>query len=85
MNMLKKWNIKDEQAQKKCVEEVLNRIDEQADSPFGVIAAQEIIDIVSAYVGPATYNTAIDEAKKSVEAKLADLEVDLDVLKSYQI
>jgi uncharacterized protein (DUF2164 family) len=80
--MLRKWNIKDEQSQKKCVEEILARIDEQADSPFGVIAAEEIIDIVSDYIGPTAYNTAIDDAKKSLQTKLADLEVDLDVLKS---
>jgi len=80
--MLRKWNIKDKQSQKKCAEEVLARIDEQAGSPFGVIAAGEIIDIVSNYVGPTAYNTAIDDAKKSLQTKLADLEVDLDVLKS---
>jgi len=64
------------------VEEVLARIDEQAGSPFGVIAAEEIIDIVSNYVGPTAYNTAIDDAKKTLQTKLLDLEVDLDVLKN---
>ena len=80
--MLRKWNIKDKQSQKKCVEEVLARIDEQAGSPFGVIAAEEIIDIVSNYVGPTAFNTAIDDAKKTLQTKLLDLEVDLDVLKN---
>lgn len=64
------------------MEEVLARIDEQAGSPFGVIAAEEIIDIVSNYVGPTAYNTAIDDAKKTLQTKLLDLEVDLDVLKN---
>lgn len=80
--MLRKWDITDKQAQKQCVEEVLARIDEQAGSPFGVIAAEEIIAIVANYVGPTAYNTAIADAKKSLQTKLADFEVELDVLKS---
>ena len=44
--MIRKWEIKDEQVKKRCIEEVLTRITEQADAEFGIIAAQEIIDIV---------------------------------------
>lgn len=80
--MLRKWGIKDEHVNQKCLDEIIERIDEQAGSQFGLIAAQEIIDIVSAYVGPTAYNTAIDDAKKSLQNKLADFEVDLEVLKS---
>jgi uncharacterized protein (DUF2164 family) len=80
--MIRKWSLQDEQIQKKCIDEVLTRIEEQGDSPFGIIAAEEIIEIVANFVGPNSYNTAIDDAKKSIQTKLADLEVDLDVLKS---
>lgn len=80
--MIRKWDITDKQAQKHCIDEVLARIDEQEGSPFGMIAAQEIIDIVANYVGPSAYNSGIDEAKKSLHAKLADLEVELDILKT---
>lgn len=46
--MIRKWDIKDEQAQMRCVNEVLARINEQDGAEFGVIGAQEIIDIVAA-------------------------------------
>lgn len=79
--MLRKWDIVGEEAKKRCMDEVIARIDEQGDSEFGVIAAQEVIDIVATHLGPQVYNHAIDDAKKAIEKKLADLEVDLDVLR----
>ena len=78
--MIRKWDISDEEAKRRCVDEVIARIDEQSDAKFGVIAAQEVIDIVAAHLGPQVYNRAIDDAKKTIEKKLADLEVDLDLL-----
>lgn len=80
--MIRKWDIKDEQLQRRCVNELLARIDEQAGSEFGVIAAQEMIDIVAKYVGPTAYNMAIEDVKKTLQVKLSDLEVELDILKS---
>lgn len=80
--MIRKWGIRDERAQKQCIEALLTRIDEQEGSPFGILAAQEIIDIVANYVGPNAYNSGIEDAKKSLQSKIADLEVELDILKT---
>ena len=80
--MIRKWAITDEQAQKRCVEEVLARIDEQQGAEFGIIAAQDIIDIVVNHVGPSAYNTGIEDAKKAIAQKSADLEIELDMLKT---
>lgn len=80
--MIRKWDIKDEQAQMRCVNEVLARINEQDGAEFGVIGAQEIIDIVAGYVGPISYNAGIEDCKKALQTKFADLEVELDILKA---
>ena len=79
--MIRKWDITNEQSKRQCLDELLARIDEQEDSEFGVIAAQEMIDIVSKHLCPQIHNATLDEAKKSVHSKLADLEIDLDVLR----
>lgn len=79
--MIRKWDIKDDQARKRCIDELLTRIDEQEGSEFGLIAAQEIIDIVANYVGPSAYNMGVEAAKQSMQSKVADLEVELDILK----
>lgn len=78
--MLRKWNINDEQTLRQCVDEVITRADEQKGSEFGIIAANEIIDIVANHLDPQVYNLAINDAKKVIETKLADIEIDLDVL-----
>lgn len=79
--MIRKWDINDEQAQKECIDEVLARIEEQEDTEFGIIATQDIIDIVAEYVGPSAYNAGVEDAKKTMQAKISDLDVELDVLK----
>jgi uncharacterized protein (DUF2164 family) len=79
--MIRKWGITDKLVKKQCVDEILARIDEQEDAGFGVIAAEDIIDIVAQHLGPQAYNAAIDDVKKTIEAKLADLETDLDILR----
>ncbi len=57
------------------------RIDEQGDAEFGIIAAEEIIDIVAQHLGPQVYDAAIEDAKKAMQNKLADLESELDILR----
>jgi uncharacterized protein (DUF2164 family) len=79
--MIRKWDITDDQAKRQCIDEVLTRIEDQGDAEFGMIAVQEIIDIVATHLGPQIYNLAIEDSKKAVQAKLADLEVDLDILR----
>jgi len=81
ITMIRKWDIKNKQTKKQCIDEVLARIDEQADAEFGVIATQDIIDIIAGHLGPQIYNEALEDAKKTIQTKLADLEIDIDILR----
>lgn len=78
--MLRKWDSLDESLQKKCIDEIITRIDEIGDAGAGVIAAQDIIDIVTENLAPAIYNRGIADAKKVVNEKHADLDVELGLL-----
>ncbi|MCL4358144.1 DUF2164 family protein [Patescibacteria group bacterium] len=80
--MLRKWDIADKEKTKQCIDEIIARIEEQSDAMFGDIAAQDIIDIVGRYLGTEVHNRALDEAKKTIQTKLADLEINIDVLRS---
>lgn len=77
--MKRKWDTDDDALQRKCIDEVIARVDE-IDLPAGVIAAQEIIDIVTENLGPEIYNKGVRDAKKLLQEKLDDLEIDLDSL-----
>lgn len=78
--MKRKWDTKDDTIQRKCVDEIITRVEEATDVSVGVIAAGDIIDIVTENLAPEIYNKAIVDAKKLISEKLADLEVDLSSL-----
>lgn len=63
-----------------CVEEVIARVEEIEDSKVGIIAAEDIIDIVKQKLGPEIYNMGLRDAKKLVQNQIADLEVGIDLL-----
>ncbi len=78
--MKRKWDIENETIQKKCINEVITRVEEIESSKVGVIAAQDIIDIVTENLGPEIYNFGIQDAKKLFQKKLQDIDVDIDML-----
>lgn len=80
VEMKRKWDVSRSEMRKKCVEEVITRIEEQGDDQFGMIAAEEIIDIVLENLGPDIYNSALDATKKVVKQKVDDLDVEIDLL-----
>lgn len=65
---------------KKCASEVLVRIEEQEGERFGIIAADEIIDIVTQNLAPDIYNSALEDVNKLLKKRLEDIEVDIDLL-----
>lgn len=80
--MIRKWDSENGAVNKKCIDEIVSRIQDIDDtSQVGVIAAQDIIDIVTENLGPEIYNKAIADMKKAVQIKLEDLGNDMDMLK----
>jgi len=79
--MLRKWDTENEELQRKLLNEIIARVQEIDDtSAVGVIAAQEIVDIVTENIGPEIYNKGIADAKKMIVNKLADIEIDISTL-----
>ncbi len=66
--------------QQKCLEEIITRIEEIENSAVGVIAAQDIIDIVSENLGPEIYNKAVNDTAKILKERFLDIETELDLL-----
>ncbi len=78
--MNRNWDVGDDQTRKKCIDEILTRLEEQGDEEFGRIAAEELIGIVLQNLGPDIYNLGIEDARKLIQQKFSDLEIDLDML-----
>jgi len=82
VSMKRKWDITDEAVRKKCLDEVIARVEEIDGDSVGIIAAQDIVDIVTDNFGPEIYNNGVRDAKKLVQEKQHDLEVEIDLLES---
>lgn len=80
MSVIRKWDTDNKELQQKCIDEVIARIEELDDGQIGMIAAQDIIDIVTENFGPEIYNKGINDAKKVIDAHMQDVLVDLGAL-----
>lgn len=80
--MDRKLSVNNKEAQQKCLNEVISRIQDIDDSSMvGMIAAQEVIDIVIENLGPEIYNKAIIDTNKLFQNKLEDLRYEIEELK----
>ncbi len=80
--MKRKWDVYSDEVRKKCLDEVIARIDDIGESGVGVIAAQDVIDIVTENLAPSFYANGVEDAKKAMRAKYDDLQVDLELLEN---
>lgn len=81
--MIRKWDIKSKEVNDACVNEIITRIQEADDlDSIGIIAAQDIIDIVLEHAAPEIYNAALNDATKVVTEKVQDIEYGIEELKS---
>lgn len=78
--MNRKWDIVSDAASKKCIEEVIASVQEIESSQVGIIAAQDIIDIVTENLAPEIYNAGVRDARKAVQERFQDIELDLTML-----
>ena len=80
--MDRKLGVDDKEANQKCLNEVISRIQDIDDtSRVGIIAAQDLVDIVIENLGPEIYNKAIIDADKLFQVKLDDLKYEIEELK----
>ena len=78
--MIRKFDKVSKEAEKKTVDEIITRIDEIDGAEVGMIAAQDIIDIVIENLGPEIYNMGLRDAKKLLVERISDIETDIDLL-----
>lgn len=80
MKVIRKWDLANKETHDKCLDEIITRVEEIGDDSIGVIAAQDIIDIVTEAFAPAIYNKAILDAKRLLEDRMGDIETEIDLL-----
>lgn len=78
--MPRKWDVLSKENQQQCINDVITRIEDTDPSSVGIIAAQDIIDIVSEHIGPEIYRKAVEDVIKKLKIHFADIETELDLL-----
>lgn len=78
--MKKQFDVISDDVKKRCAAEISARVEEISGEPVGVIAAQDIVDIVTLHYGPEIYKAALEDAKKIVQERLSDVEYEIDGL-----
>lgn len=80
--MIRKWDTDNKALNQKCLDEVITRVQEIEDPELvGVIAAQDIIDIVLENMGSEIYNKAINDSTKLLRDKFQEIEYSAEDLK----
>ena len=82
--MTTKFGTLSKEAQKKAIEEVITRVEDIEVAEVGIIAAQDIIDIVIENFGPEIYNLGLRDAKKVLSERISDIETDIDLLEKQK-
>jgi uncharacterized protein (DUF2164 family) len=80
--MKRKWDMASDEIQRKCVDEVIARVEEIDSDEVGMIAAQDIIDIVTSNLAPAIYTAGLKDAQKILQQKMFDVESEIELLEA---
>lgn len=81
MGIIRKFDYSSEEAKRKCLAEIITRVEEATDEEIGMIAAQDIVDIVIDNIADNIYNSAIDDVISLLRKRQADTETEVDLLK----
>ncbi|MFZ1459103.1 MAG: DUF2164 family protein [Candidatus Saccharimonadales bacterium] len=81
--MKRKFDTIPEEIAKRCVAEVMTRIEEIESEKVGIIAAEDVIDIVLQNYGPEIYNLALADVKKLLQEQQLDTEAKIDLLEQF--
>lgn len=82
MSLKRKFDLSSDEVKRKCIDEIITRLDEVSGEKVGIITAEDILSIVTENIGPDIYNKAIEDSKELLKGRFADIEVELDLLKS---
>ena len=80
--MIRKWDTTNKALEQHCIDQVITRIQEIDDTAHvGIIAAQEIVDLVLEAMAPEIFDKALNDASKILHEKLQEVDYRIDDLR----
>lgn len=74
------WDVLPEHKKQECLNKIIAFSEDSMDEKIGLIAAEEIYDLVMESTFDAIYNKGVTDAQKTMQEKIMDLNVDLESL-----
>jgi uncharacterized protein (DUF2164 family) len=75
------WDTLSEPTRQIAVRKIMAYFENERDDPIGHIAAEDLLDTILEHIQADIYNQGIEDARKEIEEKFADLNVQLDLQK----
>ena len=74
------WDMIPEEKKKESIGKIVEFARSSWDESVGIVAAEQLYDMVMESTFAAIYNLGVADAQKIIEQKMADINVDLDSL-----
>jgi len=75
------WDIITDQTKRECMQDIIAFFQDERGEKIGMLASEQILDIVLEKITWDCYNKGVDEAKELMQGKFADLSIDVDLLR----
>ena len=79
--MNKTHDLLDDKTKQECLERIIVYLKEEYDEEIGIIAAEEILNLVYDLISKSSYNKALADTRGVLKNTIADLNIDIDLLK----
>lgn len=75
------WDCLSDTTRQHAVREIMSYFENERDDPIGHIGAEDLLDTILEHTQADIYNKGLEDAQKEIEEKIADLNVQIDLLK----
>lgn len=79
----RKWDKLTEEQRQQCINELIDFFERERDEKIGVVAAGELLNFFLQTAGRNLFNQGIETASRTLQTRIKDVMMDLDVLKEY--
>jgi uncharacterized protein (DUF2164 family) len=75
------WDILSNQEKRECIEHIIAYFQDERDEKIGVIAAEDLLELILEPIVKTAYNKGVDDAKKTLLESVSNIDLDLDLLR----
>ena len=79
-NIKRDWDLLSEEKRKSSIEKIIEFFKKERSEEIGIIAAEDILNLLLETIGPELYNKGVEDSVDIVKSRMEDLGLDMEVL-----